>query len=81
VFCYPNGRPADYSAATIAMVRDAGFIAAVTTEQQHVSPLSSHVENRYRLPRFSCPNDVPHLAQVVSGIVAAYRNLRGLQGS
>ena len=71
VFCYPNGTPADYTRETMAAVRDAGLVAAVTTEPGHVGRLGSDPDERYRLPRFSCPNDVPHLAQVVSGIERA----------
>jgi peptidoglycan/xylan/chitin deacetylase (PgdA/CDA1 family) len=71
VFCYPNGTPADYTRETIAAVRAAALDAAVTTEPGHVGRLGRDPDARYRLPRFSCPNDVPHLAQVVSGIERA----------
>ncbi|MEO8620628.1 MAG: polysaccharide deacetylase family protein, partial [bacterium] len=71
VFCYPNGTPADYTRETMAAVREAGLVAAVTTEPQHVRRLGSDPDELYHLPRFSCPNDVPHLAQVVSGIERA----------
>ena len=68
VFCYPNGTPADFTRETMAAVRDAGLAAAVTTEPGHVGRLGADADERFRLPRFSCPNDVAHLAQVVTGI-------------
>ena len=68
VFCYPNGTPEDYTRETMAAVRNAGLSAAVTTEPGHVRLLGKDPDELYRLPRFSCPDDVAHLAQVVNGI-------------
>jgi peptidoglycan/xylan/chitin deacetylase (PgdA/CDA1 family) len=48
-FSYPNGRPrVDYSLDTVALVRDAGFEAAFTTDSAYVTAES----NRFELPRF-----------------------------
>lgn len=77
VFCYPNGTPADYTRQTMAAVRQAGLTAAVTTEPGHVRQLQGDPDERYRLPRFSCPNDVAHLAQVVNGLEGAKLALLG----
>jgi peptidoglycan/xylan/chitin deacetylase (PgdA/CDA1 family) len=68
IFCYPNGTPADYTPETMAAVRMAGLAAAVTTRPGHIGRISVDPDERYRLPRFACPNDVPHLAQVVNGL-------------
>ncbi len=71
VFCYPNGTAADYTRQTMAEVRAAGLAAAVTTERGHVARLGGDPDQRYRLPRFPLPHDVPHLAQVVTGLERA----------
>jgi peptidoglycan/xylan/chitin deacetylase (PgdA/CDA1 family) len=68
IFCYPNGTPADYTQETMSSVRIAGLAAAVTTRPGHIGRLGPDPDERYRLPRFSCPHDVPHLAQVLNGV-------------
>src|SRR5262245_33713801 len=50
LFAYPNGVPErDYTAAHVAMVRDGGFAAAVSTSWGSASRRS----DRYQLPRFT----------------------------
>lgn len=50
LFAYPNGRPGeDYSARTVALVRAAGFDAAVTTAWG----AADRASDRYQLPRFT----------------------------
>ena len=50
LFAYPNGKPGkDYLAKHAAMVRQAGFSAAVSTSHG----VSSAATDRYQLPRFS----------------------------
>jgi hypothetical protein len=62
-------------------VREAGLTAATTTEPGQLAPLGADPTARYRLPRFWCPNDVPHLAQIVSGIEGTkLRFLQALRG-
>ncbi len=50
VFAYPNGKPdVDYSADTVASVREAGFDVAVTTESGSATPSVDPLQ----VPRFS----------------------------
>jgi peptidoglycan/xylan/chitin deacetylase (PgdA/CDA1 family) len=50
LFAYPNGRPdADYSTAHVAMVREAGYAAAVTT----APGAAMNSSDLYQLPRFT----------------------------
>lgn len=50
LFAYPNGKPGkDYLAKHVLMVRDAGFVAAVSTAQG----VSSAATDPFQLPRFS----------------------------
>ena len=46
-FAYPFGMPADYTEATIGLVRDAGFVSAYSAKP---GPLARH-SDRYNLPR------------------------------
>lgn len=46
-FAYPNGKPADFGAGTVAALRRHGFEAAVTTVQRPVAP----GDDALRLPR------------------------------
>jgi peptidoglycan/xylan/chitin deacetylase (PgdA/CDA1 family) len=49
-FAYPNGRPGrDYAPVHVAMVREAGFRAALSTAQHCATP----ADNRFELPRFT----------------------------
>lgn len=68
VFCYPNGTPADYTDQVVAVVRDEGLRAAVTTREGHVSRLSGDVDERFCLPRFDLPKERRNLASVLTGL-------------
>jgi len=46
-FAYPFGRPGDYTAETMRLVRDAGFLRACTNQAGHVDPST----DRFVLPR------------------------------
>jgi peptidoglycan/xylan/chitin deacetylase (PgdA/CDA1 family) len=50
LFAYPNGKPGvDYGPEHVAMVRDAGYVAAVSTGWGVATALS----DRFQLPRFT----------------------------
>ncbi len=50
LFAYPNGRPQqDYTAEHVAMVRDAGFAAAVSTARG----AADRTTDPFQLPRFT----------------------------
>jgi len=50
LFAYPNGKPGrDYSQEHVALVRDCGYEAAVTTS----SGVASAASDQYQLPRFA----------------------------
>lgn len=50
LFAYPNGKPeVDYSARHVAMVRQAGYVAAVST----ASGVAMQANDIYQLPRFT----------------------------
>jgi peptidoglycan/xylan/chitin deacetylase (PgdA/CDA1 family) len=51
-FAYPYGRPCDYTAETVTVVKEAGFDSACSTSNGVVSRRS----NRFELPRFQVPD-------------------------
>ncbi len=58
IFCYPNGRPYDFSELHAAMAREAGLYAAVTTVPQYVRPaeyVGEASSQLFRIPRFGYP--------------------------
>jgi peptidoglycan/xylan/chitin deacetylase (PgdA/CDA1 family) len=54
LFAYPNGKPGDYSAAIIDVVKRAGYEAALTA----IAGANAHGEDLYRLKRIK-----PHWRQ------------------
>jgi len=80
VFCYPNGKPDDFTAREIETVRQARLDAALATHPGYASAKGmnmSHSSARYALPRFAFPDQHDHLVQIVSGIERAKTLLRG----
>lgn len=56
-FCFPNGGPKDYTAADVALIREAGYTDAVTTSIGLNHPGS----DPYALVRINCGLDLPPL--------------------
>ena len=54
-FCYPNGRPDDVTAETVAAVRAGGFRTAVTTQPGFADPAS----DPFRLKRIGAGPETP----------------------
>jgi peptidoglycan/xylan/chitin deacetylase (PgdA/CDA1 family) len=58
VFCYPNGKPEDFSEQHAAMAREAGLEAAVTTVPQYVRTSEypgGEPRRLFHIPRFGYP--------------------------
>lgn len=69
LFAYPNGRPGeDYGAEHVAMARDAGFEAAVSTRRG----VCTGASDRYQLPRFTPWDQTP--ARFLARMLLEYRN-------
>jgi peptidoglycan/xylan/chitin deacetylase (PgdA/CDA1 family) len=75
VFCYPTGRTGDYDARAINMLRDSGYLAAVTTTPDFVMPVKGDADLLYSLPRFSLPNSMEDFIQCCTWIEYAKNNL------
>jgi hypothetical protein len=54
-FCYPNGRPQDYTSATVRCIEELGFRTAVTT----IPGINTVSEPRFLLKRFGMEPESP----------------------
>lgn len=79
VFCYPNGRPGDFSKREMTTLQRLGFLGAVVGWDGFVSARSTRLDAnaRFNVRRFPYPDDLPHLVQFVSGAECAKALLRG----
>lgn len=70
VFCYPNGCWDDFGTREIAVLDELGFLGAVAGENGYADAraLRRRAAERFRVPRFACPEDLPHVIQIVSGV-------------
>lgn len=76
-FAYPNGRPGDFKAETVACVREAGFKVACTTLQARVDAHASLLQ----LPRLDAPLSVAETEVVASGILDIFKRRMNERGS
>jgi len=57
VFCYPTGRFCDYGPREIAILKQAGFLGAVSTLPGNITEETTSKDYLFNLPRFSLPSD------------------------
>jgi peptidoglycan/xylan/chitin deacetylase (PgdA/CDA1 family) len=65
VFCYPSGKESDFSDRHLPLVREAGFIAAVSTLSKNISAKAVK-DNPYSIERIGMPHDLRHFARYIS---------------
>jgi len=70
IFCYPNGSASMFGERDVQVVQACGLRAAVTTTQRHVTrkQYTAAPDARFLLPRLAYFDDLPHFAQMVSGV-------------
>jgi peptidoglycan/xylan/chitin deacetylase (PgdA/CDA1 family) len=70
VFCYPNGSASMFGERDVQAVQACGLRAAVTTTPRHVTRKQYRAapDARFLLPRLAYFDDLPHFAQMVSGV-------------
>ena len=75
LFCYPNGKIADFNEHTKQVLKDLGISGAVTTERG----FASRANDRYELPRFLASNNegVDSFVAQISGMRVSMANLKG----
>lgn len=68
VFCYPTGRNEDYGQREIDVLKREGFICAVSTIPEQVSPGETTSNILYSLPRLPLPESMDDFIQYCSWI-------------
>lgn len=74
-FCYPNGKPGDYTRAQIDMVREAGYVCATAS---HIGWVSSD-SNRFALPRIGGDGDMLRFRKYLDGFEYWQRRAAGVR--
>jgi peptidoglycan/xylan/chitin deacetylase (PgdA/CDA1 family) len=79
VFCYPNGRLEDFGEREIELLRGLGFRGAVVGVPGYVEArrLRERSDDRWRVRRFSWPDNSADLLQYVGGFERFKEILRG----
>lgn len=69
IFCYPNGRPGDYTDRETRFLAELGFLGAVTvsTGYANAAQMRNGGLERFRIRRFAYPDSVDDLLVLVSG--------------
>ena len=68
VYGWPTGRCGDFTSRDIAIVRDAGFLGAVATDDDYADfRHTGDMESMYRLRRFSMPDSITRFLMYGSG--------------
>ena len=70
VFCYPNGLAADFGVRDIEIIREAGFLGALTAESgfADVAAFARGGDEPFKVKRFPFPDDLALVVQYVSGV-------------
>jgi len=70
VFCYPNGGLADFGDREIGVLRRLGFLGAVVGDPGYADArvFQQSRNDRFKVQRFSFPDDLPNMIQYVSGV-------------
>jgi len=70
VFCFPHGEQGDYSEREIEILRRLGLRGALLSTPGYASPegFRRSASAPFELPRYSCPQPLPQMIQVVAGV-------------
>ena len=71
VFCYPTGRVLDFGPREIQILKNEGFLGAVTTTHGYINASNHNPDQAFRLPRFELPDNITDFVQYCSWIEQA----------
>ena len=77
IFAFPNGEQGDFGEREFAILRDVGFLGALTTQPDYVSPKLTEDGERFRLPRFGFRDGLAGNLLCVQGIERVKATLLG----
>jgi len=76
VYCYPTGRIMDFGSREIEILKNNGFIGAVSTIAGHVESDKNPEKQLFTLPRFNLPNNMADFIQYCGWIEYAKHIMR-----
>jgi len=77
VFCYPNGRESDFGPRETAILKELGFLGAVTAEGGYATAAGfSGSEGAFRVPRFSFSDAHEENLRYASGLEWLWQQVR-----
>jgi len=76
IFCYPNGELKDFGQREIDIVRDSGFIGAVSTVPKQVDLNSTTHDYLFKLPRYGLPKSFLDFKSMCSWVEHVKEKLR-----
>jgi len=79
IFAYPNGQLGDFGDREFRVLREAGFLGAVTGAAGFATARRHHTPNGpFLMPRFPFPDSLTHLIQQVGGLERLKFLIRGM---
>lgn len=79
VFAYPTGRFMDYGPREVNLLKESGFLGAVSTLPETIEEKSSDPNYKYNLPRLGLPNEFNDFVKYCSWIEQAATKLHNLR--
>lgn len=76
VFCYPNGRLSDFGDREIGILRESGFLGALSTVPDFAGKKKPEENDLYKLPRLGLPGMFPDFVQFCTWIEIAKKKFR-----
>jgi peptidoglycan/xylan/chitin deacetylase (PgdA/CDA1 family) len=68
VFCYPNGRLVDFGSREIEVLKNTGYLGAMSTTPDFVTHNNNSGDQVYSLPRLALPDNMTDFIQYCSWI-------------
>ena len=70
IFCYPNGQPGDFGTREIRILKELGFLGAVSgvAGYAHGAAILNATDGMFQLRRFAYAEGLPQLLGIVSGV-------------
>lgn len=75
VFCYPNGKPIDYGGREIEIIKNTGYLGAMSTTSGFVKHDKSSGNQLYSLPRLALPDNMTDFIKYCTWVESARDSL------
>ena len=75
IFCYPNGESTDFGEREIDVLKNSGYLGAVSTTPGFARYKNNSADHVFSLPRMALPDNMPDFIQYCSWIESAKESL------